>query len=84
MATLEYCSNLAAELESWSQKLHDLSGRIDKIPSIDKYKLTPQIEGLHILVTELDDRINELRTECPREAGHKAAGREIQAGHKMS
>lgn len=35
------------------------------MPSIDKYKLTPHIEGLHILLTEIEDRIHSLETECP-------------------
>ena len=35
------------------------------MPSIDKYRLLPQIEELHILVTEMDDRLCEVMTACP-------------------
>lgn len=65
MASRDYCSNVAEELESWSEKLHNLSDEIDRIPSIDKYRMLPQIEQLHILMTELDDRLCDLMNSCP-------------------
>ena len=64
MASGIYCSNVAEELESWSEKLHKLSGDIANIPSIDKYRLLPQIEQLHIIMTEMDDRLCELVNAC--------------------
>lgn len=64
MATRDYCSNVAEELESWSEKLHNLSDEIDRIPTGDKQRLFPQIEKIHILMTELDDRLCELMDSC--------------------
>ncbi|MCB2183277.1 MAG: hypothetical protein KQH63_14685 [Desulfobulbaceae bacterium] len=64
MASRIYCSSVALELKALSEKLHKLSDGIDHIPSIDKYKLTPQIQDLHIIMTELDDRISSLMNEC--------------------
>ena len=64
MASREYCSNMAEELEVWSNRLHDLSGKIDSIPSIQKYHIQPQIEELHIIMTELDDRLCEMVGDC--------------------
>ncbi|MBU0481764.1 MAG: hypothetical protein KKG47_11765 [Proteobacteria bacterium] len=75
MASREYCSNIAEELEVWSNKLHDLSGKIDRIPSIQKYHLLPQIEDLHIIMTELDDRLCELVTTCPAVEGYSTKER---------
>ena len=60
MATKEYFPNVAEELAVWSDKLHALSRKIDHIPSIDKYKRLPQIEELHIIMTELDDRLCQI------------------------
>jgi hypothetical protein len=65
MASRNFCSNVGEELEVWSIKLHELSGKIDRMPSIDKYRLLPHIEELHILMTEMDDRLCELMTTCP-------------------
>lgn len=69
MASQFYCSNVAGELEFWSRKLHSLSSEIERIPSIDKYKLQPQIDQLHIIMTELDDRLCELVTSCDSAEG---------------
>jgi hypothetical protein len=65
MASRDYCSSVSAELEEWSEKLHKLSSDIDRIPSVNKYRLLPQIEELHIIMTELDDRLCDLMTACP-------------------
>jgi len=64
MASRNYCSNVAGELEIWSEKLHKLSSEIERIPSINKYKLQPQIDALHIIMTELDDRLCDLVDSC--------------------
>jgi len=81
MATMAYCTNISAELAAWSKKLHDISEKFAAIPSIEKYKLTPQIEGLHILITELDDRIKALRTDC---SNVEVAAAESGVGYEKS
>ncbi|MBU0486105.1 MAG: hypothetical protein KKB30_16490 [Proteobacteria bacterium] len=63
---------------TWSEKLHLLSTKIDRIPSIDKYRLLSQIEDLHIIMTELDDRLCELLETCP------VAGRSFEASESGS
>lgn len=65
MNTLELCSNREHELTGWRDRLAHLTVKIDELPSIEKYKLTTHIEGLHILLAEMDDRIKELRDTCP-------------------
>lgn len=65
MASRNYCASVAEELERWSGRLHDLSDEIGRIPSLDKYRMLPQIEQLHIILTELDDRLCDLVTSCP-------------------
>lgn len=65
MASRDYCVSVAEELERWSVKLHGLSDEIGRIPSLDKYRLLPQIEQLHIIMTELDDRLCDLLVSCP-------------------
>ena len=65
MASRVYCSSMAEELEFWSSRLHELSNKIDSVPSIDKYRLLPHIEELHILMTEMDDRLCDMMNACP-------------------
>ena len=85
MASRYYCSSVAEELEVWSARLHKLSGEIDRIPSIDKYKLQPHIDELHIIMTELDDRLCELLESCPTvEEGFETTEAESRRGVKQS
>jgi len=74
MASRDYCSSVGEELERWSERLHSLSDEIDRIPSIDKYRMLPQIEQLHILMTELDDRLCDLVVSCPTVEGRSDRG----------
>ncbi len=64
MASKYYCSNVAGELEHWSQRLHKLSSEKDGNASINKYKLQPQIDEFHIIMPELDDRLCDLVNAC--------------------
>ena len=83
MATREYCSNIVEELELWSGRLHELSSKIDRVPSIDKYKLYPLIEELHIIMTEMDDRLCDAMTSCSTlEGPHEEEVSGFTAGFK--
>ena len=64
MKNLDFCCELDSELSSWRNKLHEVSEKFDHERSINKYKVQPHIEGIHILQAELDDRLDELRREC--------------------
>jgi hypothetical protein len=64
MKSLDFCCELDRELSSWRNRLHEVSGKFVREPSINKYKVQPHIEGIHILEAELDDRLDELRQEC--------------------
>ncbi len=81
MASKYYCSNVAGELEYWSQRLHKLSSEIDGIASINKFKLQPQIDELHIIMTELDDRLCDLFNECDVVEGFDSLeGKKLEGG----
>jgi hypothetical protein len=64
MASRDYCSGASMELGFLLGKLQKLSMNIDHIPSIDKYKMLPQIQALNIIIAELDDRICEMVASC--------------------
>lgn len=60
-----YCNNLTVELTGWKAKIYDIVRRLDKLPSGNKAKMLGQVNDLHVLVEELDDRIERLRNQCP-------------------
>jgi len=67
MDVKDYCNNVEAELTGWKAKVNDIVARLDKVSSGDKAKVTDQVRDLHILIEELDDRINRLEKEYPLE-----------------
>ena len=67
MEVSAYCDILEQQLSGWKAKLYDLTRKIDKMPSADKQRMLASVEDLHILVTEMSDRVDQLRNECPTE-----------------
>jgi len=62
-----YCENLSKELGGWKKKVEDIVGRVDKLSSGEKGAVLNQVNDLHALVEELEDRIERLKNECPSE-----------------
>jgi hypothetical protein len=60
-----YCDNLTIELTGWKAKIYDIMRKLDKLPSGDKGKILGNVNDLHVLVEEMDDRIERLRNQCP-------------------
>lgn len=60
-----YCDNVVAELSVWKAKIYDVVRRIDKVSSGDKAKIGDQVNDLHMLIEEIENRIDRLRHECP-------------------
>ena len=60
-----YCKNVGIELSQWQGKANDIVRKIDNLPSGNKQRMLEDVNSLHILMTELCDRIEKLRTECP-------------------
>ncbi len=67
MDVMDYCKGMEMELTAWKAKLYDLTRKIDGLGSAEKEKILPNVEDLHMFVTEMTDRIEKLKTECPTE-----------------
>ncbi|MEW6221640.1 MAG: hypothetical protein AB1634_19200 [Thermodesulfobacteriota bacterium] len=67
MEVRDYCRNLDAELTGWKARLYDVVRQLDQRSTGDKEKVYTQINALHIVMTELEDRIDQLRVACPTE-----------------
>ena len=77
MQVKDYCKNLDIELTSWKAKLYDVLRKMDELPTEKKQRMYEEVNGLHIVMSELDERIDKLRTECP--LAWKPDHEEIQA-----
>lgn len=67
MDVKDYCGSMSTELMAWKAKMYDITRSLDKLGSADKEKVLSQVEDMHILVTEMGDRIDKLNRECPSE-----------------
>jgi hypothetical protein len=65
MEVKDYCKYVNAELIVWKAKLYDVMSKMDKLPTSDKQRMFEEINGLHIVMDELEERVEKLRTECP-------------------
>ena len=67
MDVLDYCKGIETELTAWKAKFYDMARKLDKLGSGEKQKILPNVEDLHIILAELEDRIGQLKNECPSE-----------------
>ncbi len=65
MEVTDYCKNLTMELTSWKAKMYDLGRKLDKVSTGDKEKVVPEVNELHMIIEELEQRIETLQKECP-------------------
>ncbi len=79
MDVMDYCKSVEQELTAWKAKLYDLTRKVDRLPGASKEKVLANIEDLHIIVAELDQRLDTLRNECPTEWG--PVKKEIDEAH---
>jgi hypothetical protein len=65
MEIKDYCRNVEMELNVWKSRLYDVIRKMDQAATGDKEKIFEDINGLHILMSDLEDRVETLRTSCP-------------------
>ena len=67
MDVKSYCDTAQIELSGWKAKIYDVIRKTDKLSTGEKEKVVPMIQDLHMIVEELDERIDRLNKECPTE-----------------
>jgi hypothetical protein len=65
MERRDYCNGLEAELVAWKAKLYDVTHKVDRLACATKEKILSNVGDLHNLITEMSDRVDEIRRECP-------------------
>lgn len=63
------CKTMEAELTAWKANVYDIVRAMDTLPGGEKEKILHNIEDLHILITEMDERIEQIRDNCTPETG---------------
>lgn len=67
MEIKDYCKMMDAELTGWKAKLYDVISKIDRLPTKEKQGIAEDVKALHQIMSELDEKIETLRKECPVE-----------------
>ena len=65
MDVKDFCSAMEAEMTSWKSKMYDAIRKIDKLGTAEKEKILMNVQDLNILLDEMAQRVDQLRTECP-------------------
>jgi len=65
MEVKDFCSAMESEMTSWKAKMYDAMRKIDKLGSAEKEKILMNLQDLNILMDEMAQRVEQLRTECP-------------------
>lgn len=67
MEIKDYCKGVDMELTLWKARLYDVISKIDRLPTGNKQRMYEEVNGLHMVMADLDERIEKLRKECPTE-----------------
>jgi len=65
MDVQDYCKSMETEMSAWKAKLYDVMRKVDKLGSAEKEGILANVEDLHMLLEEMSDRVEKLKTECP-------------------
>ena len=69
MKAINCCKTMEMELTGWKAIVYDITRRMEALPGGEKAKVLANIEDLHMLIAEMDDRIDQIRENCTPETG---------------
>jgi hypothetical protein len=58
---------MEAELTAWKANVYDIVRKMENAPGGEREKFLPNIEDLHILISEMEERIDQIRENCTPE-----------------
>ncbi len=65
MEMREFCNTLSTELAGWKAKMFDIISHVETLPSLDRQYFAPDVSALRALISEIEDSVRKLKTECP-------------------
>ncbi len=69
MKAINCCKTMEMELTAWKAIIYDIVRKMEKLPGGEKEKIRSNIEDIHILIEEMDARIEQIRETCTPETG---------------
>ena len=65
MDVKDYCKSMETEMTAWKAKLYDVMRKVDTLGSAEKEGVLANITDLNMLLEEMSERVERLKTECP-------------------
>ena len=69
MSARNCCKTMEMELTAWKAIVYDISRKFEKASFSGKEAIVPYVGDLHILIEEMDERIEQIRENCTPETG---------------
>ncbi len=69
MSARNCCKTMEMELTAWKAIVYDISRKMEKASVNNKGALTSHVGDLHILIEEMDTRIEQIRESCTPKTG---------------
>ena len=63
------CKTMQAELTAWKANVYDIVRKMEELPGGQRDRILPNIEDLHMLISEMDERIDWINDNCTPETG---------------
>jgi len=63
------CKTMEMELTGWKAIVYDITRKMETLPGDRRDPIRANIEDLHMLIAEMDDRIDQIRENCTPETG---------------
>ena len=60
----DFCSSLRAELTAWRDTVDDVLKRFENVSGPEKARILGNVEDLHMVVEEFNERIEQLKETC--------------------
>lgn len=64
MKAVNCCRLMEMELTSWKAIIYDIVRRMERLPNSQKEKIRSHIEDFHMLIEDLDARVEDMRESC--------------------
>jgi hypothetical protein len=65
MDVKDFCSGMEMELTAWKAKMYEAMRKIEKLGSAEREKVLMNIQDLNMIMDDMAQRVEQLRTECP-------------------
>jgi hypothetical protein len=79
MDVKDFCAGMEMEMTAWKAKMYDAMRKIDKLGSAEKEKILMNVQDLNMILDDMAQRVEQLRTECPSD--WSPIKKEIEEGH---